>query len=543
MLKNIINLTKVFITTSFNKTSTNKKRNSIIRILLYLFIFIYVIGAFGFLSYQILSGLISINQEKAFVAYILMAIITIVMFTTIMTIINVFYFSNDNLSILPLPFKPIEVLSSKFNTLLVYVYMEEAMFGLIPLFMYGYFTKQSIIYYILTIFVLLLIPIIPLLIVSFIVIIIMAITKGIRNKNLVQVITMVVAIILTLFISMYSSSMSSQEDIMILMEKAQGLVEIYKKAFITMPLAIDTLMDYNVVSLLLLAIISIFAYILVCIFAQKLYYRGMLGSLYSSSGISDKKITDSSYKSKGLWLSYVIKEFKVYFRRPTLFVQLILPCLLLPAFTLGVTYYGVVSESGPQTINLLKIFYNNKDSETYVLAIFLIACMFTLMYSMISLVAISKDGHDAYFMKYIPVPFYKQIIYKMTPDFLVNIFCYLVIAIMSYILFKLPIRFILMSIPVMFLYSILHAFLILSDVRKPKLEWINETQVTKRNLRTMLGFLLSLVNMSIVALLVFVLKTNALLTTSILTSLYLIIDIYLYIYIKKKDIVLAENFN
>ena len=100
-----------------------------------------------------------------------------------------------------------------------------------------------------------------------------------------------------------------------------------------------------------------------------------------------------------------------------------------------------------------------------------------------------------------------------------------------------------MSIPIMFLYSILHAFLILSDVRKPKLEWINETQVTKRNLRTMLGFLLSLVNMSIVALLVFVLKTNALLTTSILTSLYLIIDIYLYIYIKKKDIVLAENFN
>ena len=543
MLKNIINLTKVFITTSFNRSSSNKKGNKVLKVLLYIFLFVYVIGAFGFLSYQILSGLISINQEKAFVAYILMAVITVVLFTTIITTITVLYFSGDNLSILPLPFKPIEVLSAKLNTLLVYVYMEEAMFGLLPLYMYGYMTNQSIVYYILALFVLLLLPIVPLLIVATIVIIVMAITKGIRNKNLVQVITMVVTIVLSLSISMFSSSLSSNEDVMILMEKAQSLVEIYKKAFITMPLAIDTLMDYNIVSLLLLAVISIFVYALVCFVGQKPYYRGMLGSLYSSSGVSDKKITDTSYRSQGLSLSYVIKELMVYIRRPTFFVQLILPCLLLPAFSIGVTYYGMVSETGPQIINMLEMFYLEKQFSGYVFAAILLASMFTLMYSMISLVAISKDGQDAYFMKYIPVPFYKQIIYKMIPDILVCLFSCLIVVILSSILFRLPINYVLMSLPVLILYCVLHGFLILSDVRKPKLQWTNEAQIVKRNLRTMLGFLFAFINMGIVALLAFVLRTSALIIMLILVVLYLILVILLYIYIKNKDIELADGFN
>ena len=543
MLKNIINLTRVFITTSFSRSSSNKKGNRILKILLYIFLFAYVVGAFGFLSYQILSGLISINQEKAFVAYVLMAIITVILFTTIITTMTVLYFSSDNLSILPLPFKPIEVLSAKLNTLLVYVYIEEAMFGLLPLIMYGYTTRQNIIFFILTIFVLLLLPIIPLLIVAMIVIIVMAITKGIRNKNMVQVITMVVTIVLSLSISMFSSSLSSNEDVMILMEKAQSLVEIYKKAFITMPLAIDALMDYNIVSLLLLAVISILVYILVCILGHKLYYRGMLGSLYSSSGVSDKKITDTSYRSKGLCLSYVLKELMVYIRRPTFFVQLILPCLLFPAFTIGITYYGMVSETGPQIINVLEMLYLDKQYGGYVFAVILLASMFTLMYSMISLVAVSKDGEDAYFMKYIPVPFYKQIIYKMIPDVLVCLFSCLIVVGLSTILFRLPINYVLMSLPVLILYCVLHGFLILSDVKKPKLKWTNEAQIVKRNLRTMLGLIFALINMGIIALLAFVLKTSALITMIIMVVLYLTLVILLYIYIKNKDIELAEGFN
>ncbi|MBQ1533619.1 MAG: hypothetical protein IIZ64_02245, partial [Erysipelotrichaceae bacterium] len=328
MIKNIINLTKVFLISAFNRGGNRKRKNGIGRIVLYGLLFAYLVGVFGFLSYEILSGLIVLKQEEAFIGYILMAIITLVLFTTIISTMNVLYFSSDNRFVLPLPFKPLEVLSAKLNTLLIYVYMEEAMLGLIPMIMYGIMTKQNIIYYLLLIPVLAAVPVVPLLIAAMIVICVMALTKGIRNKSLVQTITMIVSIVFSLIISMFSSSMSSNEDITAMMNTAGSLVEIYKKAFPTMPMAVNALTRHNVLSLCLLIVVSVFAYALVCVLGQKPYYRGMLGSLYSSSGVSDRKIDENSaYRSRVLPFSYVMKEIRVYLRRPTFFIQLILPCL------------------------------------------------------------------------------------------------------------------------------------------------------------------------------------------------------------------------
>ena len=136
--------------------------------------------------------------------------------------------------------------------------------------------------------VLLVLPVVPLLISSAIVIIIMAFTKGVRNKSLVQTITMALSIVFSLIVSMLSSSMNTEEDVMALMNKANSLVEVYKKAFVTLPMAIDALTKQKLLSLLLLIFISVVVYAIVCFLVQKPYYRGMLGSLYSSSGISDK---------------------------------------------------------------------------------------------------------------------------------------------------------------------------------------------------------------------------------------------------------------
>ena len=542
MIRNILNLTKVFLISAFNRGG-NKSRNKIGKIILYAVLFAYLIGVFGFLSYEILSGLIALKQEEAFIGLILMGIITLTLFTTVVSTMNVLYFSEDNRCVLPLPFQPLEVLFAKLNTLLVYVYMEEAMFGLAPMVMYGYLTGQSILYYPLMLAVMLFLPVVPLLITALIVIGVMALTKGIRNKSLVQMITMSVAVVFSLTISMFSSSMSSQDDIMEMMHKTNGLVETYKKAFVTMPLAVDVLTRYSLVSLLVLIAISLAAYVLVCIFGQKLYYRGMLGSLYSSSGVSNRKLDEkSAYRSRGVSFSYVMKEVRVYLRNPTFFVQLVLPCLILPAFMIGVTYFSIVSQNGDELITDLKMIYAEKEFAGYVFAILLMTVMFISMYSFISTVAVSKDGHDAYVMKCIPVPFSSQLIYKMIPDIAMCLFSYATVVVTMAVLFKVPLIFILLSLPVAIIYAILHGFLILSDVRKPKLHWTNEMQIVKKNLRMLVGTAFSLLGMGLVAVLAFVLDIDMYLTTVILSALFLGADLLLYRYIRHKDIRLAEGF-
>lgn len=543
MWKNSFNLTKIFLISSFGKGGS-KKKNGIGKILLYGILIVYLIGIFAFLSYEILTGLMALEQQESFIGFVLMAIITLVLFTTVISTMNVLYFSKDNRFILPLPLRPVEVLSAKINTLLAYVYLEEMMLGLAPLLMYGILTKQSILYYPLMILVLLLLPLVPLLIVTFIVICIMALTGGIRNKSLVQLVTMTLSILFSLIVSMLSSSMSSNEDVAVLMETAGSLVETYKKAFPTMPMAIETLTGFSFQSLILLAAVSLIFYLLVCVFAQKLYYRGMLGSLYSSSGVSNKKLDEqNAYRSKGLFFSYVMKELRVYLRKPVFFVQLILPCLILPAFMIGITYFSIVSQLDRQTImGGLSQIYASGQYDSYIFAIVVLAAMFLSMYSFISTVAVSKDGHDAYAMKYLPVPFHKQLICKMIPDIAMCLFSYLVVGLMAMILFRLPLRYLLLSLPVAVLYSILHGFLILSDVRKPKLEWTNEMQIVKKNLRMILSMAFSLLNMGLVAAIAFIFQVGLYPMIALLIALYLITDLLLYRYICRKGITLAEGF-
>lgn len=542
-MRNIVNLTRIFLISAFNRGGSGKKRNRIGKIALYGLLFAYLIGVFGFLSYEIISGLIVMKQEEAFIGLILAGIITLVMFTTIISTMNVLYFSDDNRFILPLPLKPLEVLCAKLNTLLIYVYMEEAMLGLAPMIMYGYMTGQNAFFYLLVVLVLILVPVLPMLIVALIVICVMALTKGIRNKSLVQMVTMTVSIVFSLFISMFSSSMSSSEDVTVLLNTAGSLVEIYKKTFITMPMAINTLTDHNVLSLLLLFVISAFAYVLTCVFGQKLYYRGMLGSLYSSTGISNKKLDErNAYHSRGLLFSYVMKEVRVYLRRPTFFAQLILPCLLLPAFMIGLVYFSIVSQMGDELMEGLAYVYADKEFGSYVFAVILLVVMFISMYSFISTVAVSKDGHDAYAMKYLPVPFYKQLIYKMIPDVVMCLFSYLCVVLLLVILFRVPLIYVLMSFPVAVLYCILHGFLILSDVRRPKLNWTNELQIVKKNLRTMLSLAFSLLNMGVIAVMAFLIDFNTVTMTLILSLLYGLIDVLLFYYIRNRDFALADGF-
>ena len=270
----------------------------------------------------------------------------------------------------------------------------------------------------------------------------------------------------------------------------------------------------------------------------------MLGSLYSSSGISNKKLDErSAYQSKGLLFSYVMKELKIYLRKPTFFVQLILPCLVLPAFTIGITYYSIISQMDRQEFfEGLSYIYADRQYGSYIFAIVILAMMFLSMYSFISTVAVSKDGHDAYAMKYLPVPFHKQLIAKMIPDIAMCLFSYLNVILMAVIFFKVPPLYLLISLPVAVLYSIMHGFLILSDVRKPKLEWTNEMQIVKKNLRMFLSMAFSLLNMGLVAVIAFIFRIGLYPMALILSALYLVLDLLLYYYIRKKDIALAEGF-
>lgn len=547
MLNNILSLTNVFIKTNFksifsSNTNNNKKGRKILRIILYIFLFVYLIGALSFLSVSILDTLIPMKLEGMFIGYVLTASFFFSLVTSIISSISINYFSDDNLSILPLPLKPMEVLASKVNTLLAYEYIENFILMVAPLVVYGIKTNQSFVYYILVLITLIVFPIIPTVIGTFIIMLIMSLTKGIRNKNIVQTFTMIISIAFAMSISFFSSNMSTMENPSIYIVQINMLINSFRKYFFTIGLGMDVLYENKILSLLILIVVSILFYVLLVLFGQKLYYRGMLGSLFSSAGISNKKIDErKAYNSKGLLFSYVSKELKTYLRKPVYLVQLIFPCVILPVFFLIIFYFSFSKGYGGDPKELFNLLFQNKEFERYIFVAMLLGVLFISMYSFLANVAISKDGKDACFMKYIPVSFATQVIYKMLPDMLMVLITYILVSISAIIVFGLPIKYFLISSIVIIPYSFTHSSLILTDLAKPKLTWNNEMQVVKSNFRIFYTIAFVILNIAVVAILGFYFRLEMIPMALVMSLIYLILTIIIVYYIYKKDIKLAKH--
>ena len=101
---------------------------------------------------------------------------------------------------------------------------------------------------------------------------------------------------------------------------------------------------------------------------------------------------------------------------------------------------------------------------------------FFMMMSYTYVTAISRDGQNAVFMKYIPVSYYKQIQYKAMPAILLNgIMIGLTLLILYAIIPNLGIITYLSVFVIAMLLNILQSqLMVVVDLKRPKLEWTTE---------------------------------------------------------------------
>ena len=101
----------------------------------------------------------------------------------------------------------------------------------------------------------------------------------------------------------------------------------------------------------------------------------------------------------------------------------------------------------------------------------------------VSITAISRDGKNAVFMKYIPVSLYKQYIYKTIPNIIMNLFTIIIVLAVSEYILKISILDLIIVFIISMLMNIAQSFImILVDLKRPKLQWNSEYAVVKQNL-------------------------------------------------------------
>ncbi len=551
MKSKVLSLSKVILKNSFQNMETAKEINSNKKsksmIVLYVFLFLYLAGIVGVFSNSLISELLKIHQEKMFLGVILLAIAGFVLIQSIFSAINLLYYSKDNEYILPLPLKPSQIVIAKTNVLLVTEYFIVAILGLIPLSIYGILTYANILYYIEMVIVLLVFPIIPVLISSLLVLIVMSFAKFTKNRNRFQLIATILILVIV-FVASFAmgNTDSSPEELVQMVMKANGMVELVKNAFPTLGMAIESLTNINI-GIQLLNIVFLIAttaviYALYLLVGQKLYLKGAVGNL--SSGKKNKKKIDEKkvFKNSTIFKTYVGKEFKTLLRNPIFFMQCVLPAIIFPILIIGMTILGINGESNGQTVDFASMFTNK--TSIYIGVGILCVIQFFLMFIYISATAISRDGQNAVFMKYIPVKYMKQIDYKVMPNIIMTSIMSIITVIIAGILIKADILYLLLILITSIIMGVFQSYiLIIVDLKKPKLEWNSEYAVVKQNMNLIWPVALGLLSITLLIILGIVLENilNSFIFIGIIAFVYLLITIITRNYINNNINKLMEK--
>ena len=540
MIKNIILLTKIS-TRNFlqNLNLLDRKTKRINKKSMYVWLLIVVILAITFVSNEMLNMLEDYGQMSIFLNILFTIAIIIMFMQTIIASMNILYFSKDLEYFLPMPIKAEELLLSKVNTIINILYGTELLFMLIPLLLYGISTTASLSYYIYVLLALILLPIFPVLLITIITFLIMKFIKKIKDKNKFQIIITIFFIFLIAFaeVLFIKTIISPQFDYDQIGVNANRIAETINHSMIVVNPLISIL-NKNQVFINLAKVIVIYAilYVILIGIGKRTYIKNIFKATEYNKSKHKKKVNfESQCKIQKPLTSYVKNEFKNLIKNAIFFMQTIYPiCLIMIIFVFLTIYFkvGIIAKN-EELSGLLGEMNLTIEGVCIILGIIQVLCSLIN----ISITAISRQGSNAIFMKYIPISLYKQFLLKNVPQIIISMMISIIILILCKILFPI---ISIMNLVLVFIISMvlgmINSFLMLIvDIKRPKLDWKAEIDVFRQNENKIFQYVWTI---TVVVLLMYIkrLFENMNLYIAILSTfiIFTVIFIIINMYVKKQ---------
>ena len=547
-MKEIFLLTKTLLksSTSDSKQAYENKTKGFSRILFFILIYGYVIGFMGYISYYAIDSLIQFGMPEIFLNLVFTIFLGFGIIQSMISSLNILYFSKDLEFLLPLPMTSKKIVISKLNCLIISQYMVEALLVLPGIVMYGYLLNLNVSYYLIGVLCLLVFPIIPVALIALLISIVMKFTKIIKNKDVVQYFTIVLAIFLIVAVQTLTgtSGNPTQEELANNLINSNETIKQYSSGIINIKLVVEAIENYNningIKSIIILTIISVVIYYIVSSIISKVYVNTVL-SLKTVKSKKVKKLNISKkIDSDKTFITYIKKEFKLLNRNPIFFMQCVLPIVIFPII-IGVPAIFGLKDSGVDFNSLqkdLEIIVNSN----YGIIGFLITIIFMYIFNYASVTAISRDGQNAVFMKYIPIDLEKQIFYKAMPGIILNLIPTIYISVLG--LTFIPAistnTFLVVFAVALFINVLNNLLSVIVDLKNPKLKWISEYTVVKQNFNMIFSMLFVVIEIGIIMLAGINIRNTDKYCT-LLISLFLIINLITIKYIHKNKTKIFEK--
>ena len=488
MINSYFSLTKAFIK-SLSMSNVEGFKKIAFNFLLFLvlfFIFIPFIFGVGVLTYSMTESLMEIDFESVGLVLLCILLSLFIFIFSFNVILNELYF-NDNIdNLLSFPLKPHIIVASKFSSCFL---MENIMsFFIILSGLVGYlfaigFKWSS---FLLGLFGVITLPIIPMVYTGIICLLIMYFTKFIKNKESVRQFSMLLVFI-TLFIFVFSISTLRQFDFDLFIEDIavgnHSFLNFFNGVFPHISLFMDMINNNSIISLVLYLIVNA-TYIFLYLFLSKyLYLDGVIGLNSKDTGTKAHSTELlKNIKRRNPIESYISKEFKILFRTPSFFINCIIINIIWPIFV-----YAIIKIMNLGSFHDLGILINGLSNKTiivYYLFILSISIMVPCI-STISSSSFSREGKSYYFIKYIPLEIYKVIYSKIFVSFIISFIGVSFYLIIFFIISKIDFLIVLTSFIIVFFSNLLISLLgVFIDSIQPKLVWDDELNALRENYNT-----------------------------------------------------------
>ena len=500
-MSNVLTLTKVLIKNNVFAFSGRKKNGRSVSA---------KGGAFGFALIMVMSivcmgaptiyALDLILKEYNLSEFILTFAIPVGGITALIfgsfSIMNIFYFNKDSEKLLHLPIKSSELLMAKFFASLISEYFILLMFILPIILGVGIGSDVGIVYYIYSLGIAILMPIIPSVIISIILMIFNKIFHFGKKKDIFMY---VATGIILCFSFAYSFGLEfildgEEEALLTLINgDLSSYMKLGKLLFPFFNSATYSLVHYNefigLASFITFVGMNLLFLVILYFIGDKLYIKGL--TTYSGNETSKKKSLTKIYKKNhgGVMSSLILHEWKTIKRTPVFMLNVVVANVIFPLI-IACSFVVAYFESGKDVIDELLMMINIENGGILLIATSALLVLSSLCGASSS--AISREGKNARFMKTVPVDLKTQLDAKVYFSMIVeSIVLFVVVGILVFVI-GLPWYYGAMLVVLAMLAMLVNNYInILIDLRHPRIDWVEESEAVKQNLNILWGMLVS----------------------------------------------------
>lgn len=457
-------------------------------------------------------------------------------------VMSKYYFSSDLAQLVPLPIKPSHILGSKFATLMISEYLTSLPIILPFIFIYGIRGGEGVAYWIYALLLVAMLPVIPLVLSSILVMFFMKYTNIGRRKNSIRTLSSVLFIVLIIYIQLKINAVTQKallqgDDFLInLVKDSNLLVKNLGLGFPPSMWASLSLSNYSnitgLVYLLVFVGVGVLSFMVMMLLSEGLFFDGLLGNIEvsASKGKSRKKLSvKSSTGQTKPYLALAKKEIIMLFKTPIYLFNSIGGVIAVPI----IMVMTAVSGGGGDMDSIAK-FIETKPEFVALVGIGFITAMGML--NSIGATTFSREGKNFWIQRVLPIKTRDQIIGRILSSIAIQVLGLVALLAALAFVIRLEVSTIILIAVFGILGSIPMTQLgMVIDITRPLLTWTNPQQAMKQNLNVLFGMGLGTLYAGGIGLLIFNLidKIGINLIFIVLAVIFIISTVILYYVLEK----------